>query len=95
MLEGPVPVLVDFWAPWCRPCELIEPIVRDLGRRHAGRVTLARLNVDEHPRSAARYDVLSLPTLILFRDGAPVARVVGAVKADRLERTMSPHLTSG
>ena len=93
MLAGPLPVLVDFWAPWCRPCELLEPVVRDLARRHAGRVTLARLNVDEHPRSAARYDVLTLPTLILFRDGAPVERVAGAVKADRLERVMTPHLS--
>ena len=84
MLGSPEPVLVDFWATWCKPCELLEPVVSDLARRHAGRMTLSRLNVDEHPRSAARYDVLTLPPLLLFRDGAPFERVAGAVKADRL-----------
>ena len=95
MLASPGPVLVDFWAPRCKPCELMEPIVRELAARHAGRVTLGTLDVEANPRSAARYDVLTLPTLILFRDGDPVQRVTGAVKADKLERAMSPHLTRG
>jgi thioredoxin len=92
VLGGDVPVLVDFWAPWCAPCRRVEPLVRDLAARYAGRLTVARLNVDDEPRSAVRYDVLSLPTLILFRDGEPVERIAGAVKAARLERAVTAHI---
>ncbi len=92
VLGGDVPVLVDFWAPWCAPCRTVEPMVRDLAARYAGRLDVARLNVDAEPRSAVRYDVLTLPTLILFRDGEPVERIAGAVKAARLERAVTAHL---
>jgi thioredoxin 1 len=92
VLGGDAPVLVDFWAPWCAPCRKVEPIVRDLAARYAGRLTVARLNVDDEPRAAGRYDVLSLPTLILFRGGEPVERIAGAVKAARLERAVAAHL---
>jgi thioredoxin len=92
VLGGDVPVLVDFWAPWCAPCRTVEPLVRDLAARYAGRLTVARLNVDAEPRSAGRYEVLSLPTLILFRDGEPVERIAGAVKGPRLERAVTAHL---
>jgi thioredoxin len=92
VLAGDLPVLVDFWAPWCVPCRKVEPIVADLAGRYAGRLTVARLNVEEAPRSAGRYDVLALPTLILFRDGEPVERIAGAVKAARVERAVTAHL---
>ena len=92
VLADDVPVLVDFWAPWCAPCRNVEPVVRDLAARYAGRLTVARLNVDEQPRAAGRYDVLSLPTLILFRDGEPVERLAGAVRPARLERAVAAHL---
>jgi thioredoxin 1 len=92
VLGGDTPVLVDFWAPWCVPCRKVEPVVRDLAARYAGRLTVARLNVDDEPRSAGRYEVLSLPTLILFRDGEPVERIAGAVKPARLERAVVAHI---
>jgi thioredoxin 1 len=83
---------VDFWAPWCAPCRKIRPMVEDLGARHAGRLRVAALDVDAHPRTASRYDVLSLPTLILFAGGEPVARLSGGIRADRLEAAVLPHL---
>jgi thioredoxin len=92
VLRGAVPVLVDFWALWCVPCRTVEPVVRDLAARYAGRLTVATLNVDDEPRSAGRYDVLSLPTLILFRDGEPVERIAGSIKGPRLERAVTAHL---
>ena len=92
VLAGGPPVLVDFSAPWCAPCITLEPAVRDIAARYAGRMRVATLNVDDEPRSAGRYDVLSLPTLILFVDGAPVARIGGAVKPARLEAAVAAHL---
>jgi thioredoxin 1 len=85
-------VLVDFWAPWCAPCKKMEPALEDLAVRHSGRLTVATLNVDEEPACAGRYDVLSLPTLMLFKGGEPVARIAGAVKAGKLEAAVAPHL---
>jgi thioredoxin 1 len=93
VLEGERPVLVDFWAPWCVPCTRMEPAIRELAERHAGRLTVATLNVDDHPRSAGRYDVLSLPTLVLFKGGRPVERIAGAASPARLEAAVEPHLT--
>ncbi len=93
VLESERPVLVDFWAPWCVPCTRMEPAILALSERHADRLTVATLNVDDHPRSAGRYDVLSLPTLVLFRDGQPVERIVGAADTARLEAAVAPHLT--
>ena len=92
VLGGPLPVLVDFWAPWCGPCTRMEPAIHDLAARYSGRMVVARVDVEAEPRTAGRYDVLSLPTVILFRDGEPVERIAGAVKPKRLEAAVAAHL---
>ena len=78
VLDSELPVLVEFTAPWCRPCEAIEPFLVDLGREHEGRLRLVRLDIDANLRVPARYGVLSLPTVILFSAGRPLETIHGA-----------------
>jgi len=92
VLGSPVPVVVDFWAPWCKPCEAIEPHLRSLVEEWGQRARLVRVNIDEEPGISSRYGVLSLPTVILFADGEPQATVYGAQPRARFERDFAPHL---
>ena len=92
VLESPVPVIVDFWAPWCRPCDAIEPHLVGLADEWGERVRLVRVNVDEEAGLSARYGVLSLPTVMLFAEGDPKATVYGAQSRERFEQAFSPHL---
>jgi thioredoxin 1 len=77
VLKAPMPVLVDFWGPTCGPCHLMEPVLDELAGEYAGRVVFYRLNRDENPKIANRYNVMSLPTLIMFKDGQPFSSIIG------------------
>jgi thioredoxin 1 len=79
VLSSSLPVLVDFWAPWCAPCRMIAPVVAEIANEYAGKLKVARLNVDENQEISARYGVMSIPTLALFKGGVVVDQVVGAV----------------
>lgn len=92
VLGSATPVLVDFWAPWCIPCRKVTPIVENLADELSGRLVVGTINADDAPRVSGRYEVLSLPTLLLFAGGSEVARVVGVPKIDKLRALIEPHL---
>ena len=91
VLESETPVLVDFWAPWCGPCRVVHPILEEMAAERSD-LNIVSLNVDDNQQTAARYEVLSIPTLILFKSGAEATRVIGAMPKRRLEAELEPAL---
>jgi thioredoxin 1 len=92
VLESSVPVLVDFWAPWCGPCRMVAPVVEEIAKERGEAVKVVKLNIDENNETAIKYNVLSIPTLMVFNGGEVAKTVIGAYPKARLEAELEPAL---
>ena len=92
VLGSEIPVLVDFWAEWCVPCHMVSPVVEEIGRDKGETLQVAKLKIDDNPEVTRRFSVMSIPTLMLFKGGQEIARVVGARGKDALLKEIDPHV---
>jgi thioredoxin 1 len=92
VLKAEMPTAVDFWAVWCGPCKMIAPILEEIAQEYEGKIQVTKLDVDYNNESAMKYGVMSIPTLILFKNGQPVERIVGFMPKEKLLSKITPHL---
>lgn len=87
------PVMVDFWAEWCRPCLMLAPTVDEIARTHAGKIKVVKINVDENPNAPGQFNIRGIPTLLLFKNGQVAEQIVGAVPKEHIEKALARHLS--
>jgi thioredoxin 1 len=92
-ITGETPILVDFWAEWCGPCRLVAPVLDEIATQYKGKIVIGKLNVDENPRLSATFDVMIIPTMILFKDGVAKKRIIGARPKHAIVNELSEYLT--
>jgi len=91
VLESDIPVLVDFWAEWCMPCRMVAPVVEEIAKEYQGKLKVCKLNVDEAANTASSYDIMGIPTLLLFKSGKVAEKIVGALPKAEIEKKIKPY----
>lgn len=94
VLNSNLPMLVDFWAPWCAPCRIVEPIVEELAKEYEGKLKVGKLNVDENNKTASKYNIMSIPTLLIFKKGELAKTMIGAQNKERFKQQIDEVLSS-
>ncbi len=92
VLQSDIPVLVDFWAEWCVPCKMVEPVVDQIAQEYAGKLKIGKVDVDSNPQISMKYGIRSIPTLLIFKNGKPVDQIIGAVPKKNILQKLLPHL---
>jgi len=92
VLQAEAPVLVDFWAPWCRPCLMIAPVLDELAEEYDGKLSIVRMDVDQNPKTATQYGIMSIPTLLIFKQGKPISHITGFRPKSELKRSVDAAL---
>ena len=92
VLQSETPVLVDFWATWCKPCLMVAPIIEELAEEYSGKVTFGKINVDHNRQIASKYSIMSIPTMLIFKKGEPISQIVGFKPKQELKRSLDTAL---